>query len=279
MIKYGFNYFEEHKVQRFKCLCCNKFFNYENRLPKSHVDSEVISLCFDLYLKGLSYRVIKQQLLEQFKLNVSHVTIYNWIQDYTEIMMRYIRKLKPKFSAVWQMDETHIPFKGLKPNPKQLKRSKANWCWVAIDTGTRFVLDMFLAKAWNTQNGRYFFTRIKKNTEQKPSVICSDGNRSYQHCIKYFFPETKHVQLRKISIDPCTSFVERFNGTLKNRTKTMRCFDSFRPCQTTLTAFQIYYNFLIPHSALNGKTPAEEAGLDLNLRNRWIFLIRQAMSC
>jgi len=42
--------------------------------------------------------------------------------------------------------------------------------------------------------------------------------------------------------------------------------------------FRIYYNFIRPHQALNGKTPAEVANLDLNLgQNKWLSLIKQAV--
>ncbi len=41
---------------------------------------------------------------------------------------------------------------------------------------------------------------------------------------------------------------------------------------------RVYYNFVRPHMALDGQTPAEKAGLDLNLGdNRWKGLIEKAM--
>jgi len=47
--------------------------------------------------------------------------------------------------------------------------------------------------------------------------------------------------------------------------------------QTIIDGFRIYYNFIRPHMALNGKTPAEASGLDLNLgENKWISLIKKA---
>jgi len=46
-----------------------------------------------------------------------------------------------------------------------------------------------------------------------------------------------------------------------------------------MEGFRAYYNFIRPHQALNGKTPAEEAGIDLNLKeNKWFSLIRKANS-
>jgi len=40
---------------------------------------------------------------------------------------------------------------------------------------------------------------------------------------------------------------------------------------------RIYYNFIRPHMALNGLTPAEVANINLELgQNRWESLIRQS---
>jgi len=40
---------------------------------------------------------------------------------------------------------------------------------------------------------------------------------------------------------------------------------------------RIYYNFIKPHQALNGKTPAEKAKLALNLKdNKWLSLIKKS---
>jgi hypothetical protein len=38
---------------------------------------------------------------------------------------------------------------------------------------------------------------------------------------------------------------------------------------------RIYYNFIRPYMALNGKTPAEQANIDLELgKNKWLNLIK-----
>ncbi len=36
---------------------------------------------------------------------------------------------------------------------------------------------------------------------------------------------------------------------------------------------QIYYNFIRGHQALNGKTPAEMAGIGISEENKWLGLI------
>ncbi len=42
--------------------------------------------------------------------------------------------------------------------------------------------------------------------------------------------------------------------------------------------FRAYYNYIRLHTALEGKTPAQEAGIDLELgQNRWKGLIKKSV--
>ena len=43
-----------------------------------------------------------------------------------------------------------------------------------------------------------------------------------------------------------------------------------------LTGYQLFHNYIRPHTALNGKTPAEIAGIQVNGENKWITLIQNA---
>jgi len=71
--------------------------------------------------------------------------------------------------------------------------------------------------------------------------------------------------------------MERLNQTFRDRNKTQRGLDSRSSAQEMSEAIRVAYNFIRPHTALNGKTPAETAGIDLQLEdNRWKSLIEQA---
>ena len=72
------------------------------------------------------------------------------------------------------------------------------------------------------------------------------------------------------------ALVERLNGTVRQRNKVMRGLDHEDSAQTMLDGMRIYYNFIRPHMALNGKTPAERAGISKLKKNKWISLIKQA---
>jgi hypothetical protein len=72
-----------------------------------------------------------------------------------------------------------------------------------------------------------------------------------------------------------------FNGSVvelkEGMTKVMRALRTLE--SATLNGQRIYYNHIRPHQALNGKTPAQAAGLELDLgANKWESLIKKASS-
>lgn len=43
-----------------------------------------------------------------------------------------------------------------------------------------------------------------------------------------------------------------------------------------LKGYQLCHNFLRPHEALNGRTPAEGAGIKVEGENKWLTIIQNA---
>ncbi|MGB9023459.1 MAG: hypothetical protein WCC94_08500 [Candidatus Bathyarchaeia archaeon] len=68
---------------------------------------------------------------------------------------------------------------------------------------------------------------------------------------------------------------ERYHGTLKERTKIMLVIK--KPDSPIIEGQRIYYNHIRPHQGLNGKTPAQAAGIELDLGvNKWEAIIKKA---
>jgi hypothetical protein len=89
------------------------------------------------------------------------------------------------------------------------------------------------------------------------------------------FPDAVHVAGVGLQGRLNNNRMERYHGTLKERTKVMRALKTTDT--SVLDGQRIYYNHIRPHQGLNGKTPAEVAGLDLNLgKNKWESLIKKA---
>ncbi|HET6458782.1 MAG TPA: hypothetical protein VFG24_07895 [Nitrosopumilaceae archaeon] len=40
--------------------------------------------------------------------------------------------------------------------------------------------------------------------------------------------------------------------------------------------YQMYHNYLRPHMALDGKTPADKAGIEIQGDNKWLTIIQNA---
>ena len=68
--------------------------------------------------------------------------------------------------------------------------------------------------------------------------------------------------------------MERINGEIRDREKTMRGLK--KKDTTILEGMQLYHNFIKPHMGLEGKTPAEACGIQVNGENKWITLIQNA---
>ncbi len=68
--------------------------------------------------------------------------------------------------------------------------------------------------------------------------------------------------------------MERLNGSIRDREKTMR---SFKKMDTPiLKGIQIYHNYIREHQGLGGKTPAEKCGILIEGENKWKTLIENA---
>jgi hypothetical protein len=68
--------------------------------------------------------------------------------------------------------------------------------------------------------------------------------------------------------------MERLNGEIRDREKVMR---GLKKAETPIIpGYQIYHNYVRPHEALEGKTPAEACGIEVQGKNKWITLIQNA---
>jgi transposase-like protein len=158
-----------------------------------------------------------------------------------------------------------------------------SWLWNLMDRETRFLIASEVTKHRYVEDAREVLQEAKEVANgQIPDFIVTDKLPAYKQAItKEFFtlknPRTKHVKLKSIKEGTNNNMIERVNGTVRERVKVMRGLDHDKTAQKMLKGNQIYYNYLRPHQALKGKTPAEKAGIDLQLKgNKWEELIRRA---
>jgi len=111
--------------------------------------------------------------------------------------------------------------------------------------------------------------------------MITDGLRAYQKAFKKEFftlknPRTKHIRKPRFVDKTNNNIVERMQGSIREREKVLRALKNQDENQV-IDGYRIYYNFIRPHQALNGKTPAEKAGIGLYPEgNKWLYLIKNA---
>lgn len=68
--------------------------------------------------------------------------------------------------------------------------------------------------------------------------------------------------------------MERMNAEIRDREKVVRGVKKEE--SPLLIGLQIYHNYVRPHMALEGRTPAEAAGIKVQGQNKWVTLIQHA---
>jgi transposase-like protein len=201
-------------------------------------------------------------------MNITHQTVYNWIQKYTGLMVKYLEQIIPNVSDAWRTDELYLKVRG---NMKYL--------YALMDDETRFWIAQQVADTKYTANINPLFKEGKELTGKRPNTLISDGAPNFNDAFKKEFytntnPKTRHIKHIRLQGDHNNNKIERFNGEVRDREKVMR---GLKNADTPiLTGYQILHNYMRPHEGLDGKTPAEVCGIKIEGENKWITLIQNA---
>ena len=249
VVKYG----KYKGVQRYYCNVCRRKFKADDTPFHMKVSGEQIASALALYYTGSSITDIRHHVRQETGYFPSKSVVYNWIDKYTQQAANHFAKSKPKVGDKWIADETMIDLdKGIKV-----------WFWDIIDADTRFLLASRVSLTRTTEDAKRLVQDAVKRAGKPPKVIITDKLKAYPNGIfTALGGYTEHLQGSPFTIaTESTSRIERFHETLKERTKVMKAFRDIDTLITFSEGFLTYYNFLKPHEALKGKTPAEKAKL------------------
>jgi transposase-like protein len=231
-------------------------------------NSQIITLSLDLYFKGISLRKISDHLRQFYSVNVNCSTVLRWIQRYTELMVRYVDELVPEVSGKWHADET-----------TENSNGRMRWLWNLLDSKSRFLIASRLTKTRTEAEARNLFLNGLDMAKKAPAVVVTDGLLSYANALDgtLRYKGTKHISKPRFIDMANNNRIERLHGSMRERTKVIRGFDSDATANEAMQGFRLYYNFIRPHAALDGLTPAQAAKIDLQLGdNRWKSMIEQS---
>ena len=214
------------------------------------------------YLGKNSFRNIALILRTVMDVRVSHTTISNWCTRFAPMFQNIAIQLIPALnfnSDEWHADETVVKIQGEK-----------YYLWLILDSETRFVLGFPLDRHRDSPQAFTILEAVK--TMGTPQSIVSDRYFAYQMPVKTLYG-IQHIRVESFHDDITNNLIECFNKQFKAWYKTKQGFSSFASANNLISMFIFFYNFVRPHSALNGLTPAQCAGLKLSKKRKRELLL------
>ncbi len=267
--KFGVRKTKAGGIQRFQCADCRRTFSVNIGFERMRASPQAITSAMQLYFTGESFRNV-QKFLRLQGVNVSHVSVMNWIRKYVGLMQGYLDKLTPQLGDAWRTDELYLKVKG---NMKYL--------FAMMDDETRFWISQQVADNKGTSDVRPMFREAIERAGKKPKALISDGaNNFHEAWRKEMWSQFGEVRspdhIRDIRIDGTVhnNKMERMNGEVRDREKVFRGLK--KEDSPILKGYQIYHNYLRPHEGLKGETPAERAGIKVEGKDKWMTIIQNA---
>jgi putative transposase len=254
-------------IQKFYCRDCHKYFTFNIGFEHMKHNPQAITSAMQLYFSGESLRNTMKSL-KLLGVEVSYRTILNWIRKYVNLMKNYVETITPNVSDTWRADEIYIKIKG-----------DMKYLFAMMDDETRFWIAQEVAETKYTHDARKLFQMSKQLMRKKPMTLITDGLQVYHDAYKKEFwtqrkPRTQHIAHITLKGDRNNNKMERMNGEIRDREKTMRGLKN--KDTPILTGYQIFHNYIRPHEGLTGKTPSESCGITVEGKNKWITLIQNA---
>ena len=269
------------KQQRYYCKNCNKKFIEQTPFYRMRNHPKKITLCLDLFYKGISTREIQQHLQAFYPHNSSNVSIYKWVIKYSKVISKFTDKLKLRVGQELQIDEMEFH---RRKNHKRKDGIERNWFIDCIDTRTKFLVSAEYSKGREQAEVKKVLDIAKTKTQKQISIITSDGWLAYPKAIQKTFVLKYGGKGRKIGVEHnivnashgegFNYPIERLHNSIRQRTQNFRGFHgSVESARTILKGFEIYYNFIRKHQSIK-RTPSELAtDIKLTNPNKWLELI------
>ena len=253
VIKFG----KYKDTQYYYCNDCKRKFAGIDTIPKMQYSTSKIADVLSMYYEGMSLQEIRRNLIQQHGDYISDVTALNWVRRFSKQAIEEAGKYKPDVGRLWVADETVLDIDG-----------KNVWFWDIIDTKTRFLIASHMSFTRTTKDAQALMKQAYDRTGKMPRVIYTDSLRAYLDGIELTFgSETIHRQGSPFDVEVNTNLIERFHGTIKERTKVMRGLHTLESARLFMDGWLVHYNFFRPHMSLKDRTPASVANIHFPFHN------------
>ena len=269
IIKKGIKKTKHGNFQQFKCKKCNKRFIQNFGFEKMRATPQAITASMNLYFNGESLRHVADSM-KLFGVKISYKGVEGWIKKYVSLMEKYLESITPQVSDKWRTDELYIKIKG-----------DRKYLYAMMDDETRYWIAKQVSDRKYTEDVKPMFRKAVKVAKKKPSLLISDGAPNFHEAWKdewkaknFLHKDTKHIRHIHMKNDRNNNKMERLNGELRDREKVMRSLKNGD--SAIISGMQIHHNFIRSHMGIDGKTPAQSSGIEIEGDNKWITIIQNA---
>ena len=273
IVKQGIRKLKRGPVQGYKCKDCGKRFTHNLGFEGKRAAPEQITQAVELVFSGLSSRKTTT-FLKKAGVKVSHQTVFNWAEEYGNIMEAYMDKVRPQIGEAWRTDEVYTKIRG-----------NRRYIFAMLDSETRYWIVKMVAEHKGTDDVAPMFKQAKKVAGKIPTTLISDKAANFheawedQYKAKNFlWKDTFHINEVTFGGKWHNQQMESFNGnTIRLRTDVIRGLK--KDDSAILAGLRVYHNFVRPHLGLVGNiTPGEAAGIQIEGNDKILTMIQAAAS-
>ena len=264
-------------TRRYWCYQCRKTFSEPRRCvdgmytPLDKINSAIQMLVEGSSLRSTS-RMVDLELNTVYKLlqKVGHECDYLMSDRIRGVQVNHL-----ELDEIW----TFVKKKQSRVRPEDGGHVGDAYCFIALDRASRMVLAWHLGKR-DERHTHLFVRKIRRATSESPFQISTDGFPAYELALERGLSDrASYGRLVKVNgpgraevvfgnANPAeieTTYVERFNGTLRQWCKrfTRRTYafsKNWERLESALALLFAYYNFCKIHGTLH-VTPAMQAGI------------------
>ncbi len=235
------------------------------RIPKMKTPAKWIASAIGMYYGGMSLDAIQQQFRQDYNLDMSESNYWNWVKRFTKEAIKQTEGFKPVVGDVWVADETYM---------KLGKRTV--YFWDIIDAKTRFLLASHVSFTRGSRDPQELMELAQRRAGKAPGTVVTDKLASYVSGIENAYgSETHHWQGGPFNIENNTNLIERFHGTLEQRTKVFKKYKDIRDIKLLTGGWLVNYNFFKQHEGIGDIPPAQAMSKIVPFKD-WNDIVRDA---
>lgn len=248
-------------------------------LDKIHSSHHVLGLALTYHINyGIPLRKTAALMFDIHNVKISHQTIANYCDSVAPIVKPFLDGFHYDLSDKFCGDETYIKVKG-----------RWHYIFFFFDAAKKIILSyrVRVFRDWISATIAIDDVLSKFNKIPESLNLITDGNPIYLLARQFFaqrgilFDITQVIGLTnedEVSKEfrPLKQIIERLNRTFKGNYNPSTGYGALESSISNVTLFVTYFNFLRPHSKLEGSVPVLVPELNdaPNMPAKWITLIK-----